>query len=127
MYEIKNVKASFAGIAELPQKEMVSLEDIQAALPSVFKRTEFEADFYGVEFLGFLKAKAKIVEGQVKKSSVWNFYALFKINDERVLVSFRKDVAHHVFVVSLTKGSTFEKHTIPPKGRIVVQREVLAL
>ena len=54
-YIVTEVKAAFDGIANLPQKENLSLEDIQQSLPNILAGTSYEADTYEVIFHGYFR------------------------------------------------------------------------
>ena len=59
-YIVTEVKAAFDGIVNLPQKENLSLEDIQQSLPNILAGTSYEADTYEVIFHGYFKTKAVV-------------------------------------------------------------------
>ena len=56
-YIVTEVKAAFDGIVNLPQKENLSLEDIQQSLPNILAGTSYEADTYEVISTGILRLK----------------------------------------------------------------------
>jgi len=43
-YVVSEVMAAFKGIPNLPQKETLSLKDIQSSLPNVLTGTAYEAE-----------------------------------------------------------------------------------
>lgn len=132
-YIVTEVKAAFDGIANLPQKENLSLEDIQQSLPNILAGTSYEADTYEVIFHGYFKTKAVVFVNSYEDKKLsfspiaaYSFFGLFEINGERVLVSFRDPrtpVKAKIFVVRLESiddrvtrmQNMFEKHELQKK------------
>ena len=139
-YVVSEVMAAFKGIPNLPQKETLSLKDIQSSLPNVLTDTAYEADAYEVSFLGYFKTKAIAFVNTLedKKFSfspiaAYTYYGLFEINKVRILVSFRASQTAVIFVVKLEKSGeditdkvVFEPHELTGNRCIMVKRAILA-
>ncbi len=139
-YVVAEVMAAFKGIPNLPQKETLSLKDIQSSLPNVLTGTAYEADAYEVSFLGYFKTKAIAFVNTLedKKFSfspiaAYTYYGLFEINKVRILVSFRASQTAVIFVVKLqeylngvTEGVVFDRHELTGNRCIMVKRTILA-
>lgn len=139
-YVVSEVMAAFKGIPNLPQKETLSLKDIQSSLPNVLTGTAYEADAYEVSFLGYFKTKAIAFVNTLedKKFSfspiaAYTYYGLFEINKVRILVSFRASQTAVIFVVKLEKCGdniadkvVFEPHELTGNRCIMVKRTILA-
>jgi len=139
-YVVTEVKAVFNGIPDLPQKEALSLNDILASLPNLFKGTSYEADTYEVSFLGYFKTKAVVfvnspVDRQLSYTPItaYSYYGLFKVNGELILISFRTSLSAMIFIVKMgrTDGQSdeliFEKHELVGNSGIMVKRSILSL
>ena len=130
-YIVTEVKAAFDGIANLPQKENLSLEDIQQSLPNILAGTSYEA----VVFVNSYEDK-KLSFSPI---AAYSFFGLFEINGERVLVSFRDPrtpVKAKIFVVRLESiddrvtrmQNMFEKHELQKNSSgIMVKRSILSV
>lgn len=145
-YIVTEVKAAFDGIVNLPQKENLSLEDIQQSLPNILAGTSYEADTYEVIFHGYFKTKAVVFVNSYEDKKLsfspiaaYSFFGLFEINGERVLVSFRDPrtpVKAKIFVVRLENiddrvtrmQNMFEKHELQKNSSgIMVKRSILSV
>ena len=135
-YRVSEVKSSFLGIPNLPQKETLTLDDILSSLPSLFTRTPYEADAYEVSFMGYFKTYGLL---EVKEdhtfrltpTGIYAYYGLFKINEHQILICFRASSSAVVFLVNgencnENKGCVLEKHTLIGKSGIMVKRSILA-
>lgn len=141
-FEVTEVKAVFEGISGLPQKENLTLNDIQESLPNVLKWTALEADTYEVTFIDYFRIKAvvyvKSAEDKVLSYSPiasYSFFALFEVNHEKLLVSFsnvKTIFKAKVFMIKVREDLTsapylFVKHEISRGGGILVQRQILSI
>ena len=115
-YIVTEVKAAFDGIVNLPQKENLSLEDIQQSLPNILAGTSYEADTYEVIFHGYFKTKAVVFvnsyEDKKLSFSPMIFVVRLESIDDRVT----------------RMQNMFEKHELQKNSSgIMVKRSILSV